>query len=65
MPHWMTQWRSLLGALLLFALVAITLGTLAARFVSHTQHERPKHLIWTEVCTPSGNQWVLIDLSTP
>lgn len=62
MPAWMTQWRSILGLLLLFTLIALALGTFGARLVLHSEHERPANLHWVEVCTDAGTRWVLMDL---
>jgi hypothetical protein len=62
MPAWMTQWRSILGFLLLFTLVAVALGTLGAKLVLRGDAEKPAGLQWVEVCTDKGTRWVLMDL---
>lgn len=65
MPAWLTQWRSILAALVLFALLAVALGTLGARLILRDHHGSVSTLHWVEVCTDSGTQLVLMDLGVP
>ncbi|ARU03529.1 hypothetical protein CCO03_01470 [Comamonas serinivorans] len=65
MPAWMTRWRSILGALIVFTVLALTLGALGAKLILRDHHDSVSTLHWVEICTDAGTRLVLMDLGVP